>query len=49
MMTDCVIAITVRREVSTLDGDRPPSPDIETISKLITSGALERACVIEVK
>jgi histidine ammonia-lyase len=39
----------VRREVPTLDADRPPSPDIETISQLITSGALERACVIEVK
>jgi histidine ammonia-lyase len=39
----------VRRQVPTLDADRPPSPDIETISKLITSGALERACVIEVK
>jgi histidine ammonia-lyase len=39
----------VRRDVAMLGADRPPSPDIETISKLITSGSLERACVIEVK
>ena len=39
----------VRHEVPTLADDRPPSPDIETISKLITSGSLERACAIEVK
>jgi histidine ammonia-lyase len=39
----------VRRDVAMLVADRPPSPDIETISKLITSGSLERACVIEVK
>jgi histidine ammonia-lyase len=39
----------IRAEVPTLADDRPPSPDIETISKLITRGSLERACPIEVK
>jgi histidine ammonia-lyase len=39
----------VRSEVATLGDDRPPSPDIETISTMINSGALERACAIEVK
>jgi histidine ammonia-lyase len=39
----------VRSEVATLIDDRPPSPDIETISKLITEGSVERACAIEVK
>jgi len=29
--------------------DRPPSPDIESISELITSGSLERACALDVK
>src|SRR5829696_4942117 len=39
----------VRWVVPTLAADRPPSPDIETISDLIARGALERACAIEVK
>jgi histidine ammonia-lyase len=39
----------VRSEVSTLTDDRPPAPDIEAISKLITRGSLERACAVEVK
>ena len=39
----------VRAEVPTLGDDRPPSPDIEEISKLIARGSLERACAIEVK
>jgi histidine ammonia-lyase len=39
----------VRSHVATLGDDRPPSPDIETISELIASGSLERACAIEVK
>jgi len=39
----------VRSVVPTLAADRPPSPDIETISDLIARGALERACAIEVK
>ncbi len=39
----------VRSDVPTLIDDRPPSPDIESISQLITRGSLERACAIEVK
>jgi histidine ammonia-lyase len=39
----------VRSEVPTLGDDRPPSPDIETISKLITRGSVERACALDVK
>jgi histidine ammonia-lyase len=39
----------VRSAVATLGDDRPPSPDIETISALIARGAVERACAIEVK
>jgi histidine ammonia-lyase len=39
----------VRSDVPTLTDDRPPSPDIESISDLIARGSLERACAIEVK
>jgi histidine ammonia-lyase len=39
----------VRSGVPTLAGDRPPSPDIESIAQLITGGALQRACALEVK
>jgi histidine ammonia-lyase len=39
----------VRSDVPTLGDDRPPSPDITAISKLITQGALERACAMDVK
>jgi histidine ammonia-lyase len=39
----------VRSDVPTLIDDRPPSPDIESISQLITCGSLQRACAIEVK
>jgi histidine ammonia-lyase len=39
----------VRSIVPTLHDDRPPSPDIEAISKLITDGSVERACAAEVK
>jgi histidine ammonia-lyase len=39
----------VRSDVPTLADDRPPAPDIEAISKLITRGTLERACATEVK
>jgi histidine ammonia-lyase len=39
----------VRSEVPTLGDDRPPSPDIDAISKLITHGTFERACATEVK
>ena len=35
--------------VATLDGDRPPAPDIASISELIAGGSLERACAAEVK
>ncbi len=38
----------VRNVAPTLTADRPPSPDIEAISKLITRGVLERACAVEV-
>jgi histidine ammonia-lyase len=39
----------VRKHVATLDQDRPPAPDIEWIAGAIASGAVERACVAEVK
>jgi len=39
----------VRFEVPPLVDDRPPAPDIEAISKLITRGSLQRACATEVK
>ena len=39
----------VRSDVPTLEHDRPPAPDIEAISRLITRGALERVCATEVK
>jgi histidine ammonia-lyase len=39
----------VRSEVPALGDDRSPSPDIEAISKLITSGSVERACALDVK
>jgi histidine ammonia-lyase len=39
----------VRAGVPALAGDRPPSPDIETIAQLIASGALENSCAGEVK
>jgi histidine ammonia-lyase len=39
----------VRAHVPTLDGDRPPAPDIEWIAAAITGGAVERACGAEVK
>ena len=39
----------VRSDVPPLTDDRPPSPDIESISTLIISGSLQRACAIEVK
>jgi len=38
----------VRNVAPTLIADRPPSPDIEAIARLITRGAVERACAIEV-
>jgi histidine ammonia-lyase len=39
----------VRNVVPPLVDDRPPSPDIERISKLITDGTLEDATAVEVK
>lgn len=39
----------VRSVVPRLIEDRPPAPDIEAITRLITSGALEAACGVEVK
>jgi histidine ammonia-lyase len=39
----------VREIVPTLDGDRPPSPDIAAIGTLIASGTLENACALDVK
>jgi histidine ammonia-lyase len=38
----------VRAHVPALDGDRPPSPDIEAIAQLIARGDLERACEMKV-
>jgi hypothetical protein len=34
--------------VPTLDDDRPPSRDIASITELIASGDLERACAMKV-
>ena len=34
----------VRADVPHLDGDRPPSPDIARVSRLIAGGALLAAC-----
>lgn len=39
----------VRDEVPALADDRPPAPDIDAITKLITTGALEHACALNVK
>jgi histidine ammonia-lyase len=39
----------VRSRVPTLDRDRPPAPDIEWISNVISDGAFERACGADVK
>jgi histidine ammonia-lyase len=39
----------VRSRVPTLTTDRPPSPDIEWISRAIADGSFERACAVEVK
>jgi histidine ammonia-lyase len=39
----------VREEVETLVDDRVVARDIRAISKLITSGALQHACAMEVK
>jgi histidine ammonia-lyase len=38
----------VRARVATLEHDRPPSPDILTITELIAAGEVERACAMKV-
>jgi histidine ammonia-lyase len=38
----------VRAHVPTLEDDRPPSHDIATISRLIESGEVARACAMKV-
>jgi histidine ammonia-lyase len=38
----------IRARVPALEHDRPPSPDLASITELIASGDLERACAIEV-
>jgi len=38
----------IRSHVPTLEHDRPPSPDLLTITELIASGDLERACAMKV-
>lgn len=38
-----------RTEVPSLDDDRPPAPDIDTITRLIASGVLEESCRVAVK
>jgi histidine ammonia-lyase len=43
------IHAAVRSHVPKLGDDRPPAPDIERLSDLITDGALESACGAEVK
>lgn len=37
----------LRSAVPPLEADRPPSPDIEAIALMIQSGALERACPVQ--
>ena len=39
----------VRSRVPPLERDRPPAPDINTISRIIADGSLENACALEVK
>jgi histidine ammonia-lyase len=36
----------VREHVAPIDSDRSPAPDIEHITNLIQTGALERACTL---
>jgi histidine ammonia-lyase len=38
----------IRTRVPTLEHDRPPSHDLASITELIASGDLERACAMEV-
>ena len=43
------VVATVRARVPTLDDDRPPAPDIASITELIATGELENACGVGVK
>jgi histidine ammonia-lyase len=38
----------IRRHVPPLEEDRPPSPDIEAITRLVARGEVERACGMKV-
>jgi histidine ammonia-lyase len=38
----------IRARVPTLDRDRPPSPDVASITELIVAGEIERACAMKV-
>jgi histidine ammonia-lyase len=40
---------SVRSRVARLTGDRPPSPDIEAIARIIIDGSFEMSCDLEVK
>jgi histidine ammonia-lyase len=39
----------VREHVAPLDVDRSPAPDIDHIAALIESGAIEKACGLELE
>jgi len=39
----------IRRAVPTLDDDRPPAPDIEAVARLVSSGAFEDICDVELR
>jgi histidine ammonia-lyase len=43
------VHLRVRERVPRLTDDRPPAPDIETISRMIVDGSFEAACGAEVK
>jgi histidine ammonia-lyase len=45
----CEVHALVRSRVPMLEADRAPAPDIASITELIASGAVERACGIRVK
>jgi histidine ammonia-lyase len=38
----------IRSRVATLESDRPPAPDLSTLTELIAAGDLERACALKV-
>jgi histidine ammonia-lyase len=39
----------VRAEVPTLDVDRPPSPDIDSVVSLLRAGVIERSCGLQLR